>query len=132
MSSEANKQLVRDTWGAVTAGDIDGFMQCLADDVSWTFFGSHRFAGTFRGKDELVAKLFAPLGEVLADGIKVEIDTLTAERDRVVMEARGRAQTKQGKHYNNHYCIVITVRDDKIAAVREYLDSELVTAVFGR
>ena len=70
MSVEANKQLVRDTWGAVSQGDVEGFMSRLADDVTWTFFGSHRFAGTFRGKEELVAKLFAPLGEVLADGIK--------------------------------------------------------------
>ena len=132
MSNESNKQLVRDTWGAVTAGDVAGFLARLADDVTWTFFGSHRFAGTIRGKDELLSKLFAPLGEILVGGISVEIDTLTAEGDRVVMEARGAAQTKQGQPYNNQYCIVITVRDGKIAAVREYLDSELVTAVFGK
>ena len=132
MSVEANKQLVRDTWGAVTKGDIEGFMSRLADDVTWTFFGSHRFAGTFRGKEELVAKLFAPLGEVLAEGIKVHADTLTAEGDRVVMEARGEASTKDGRPYNNNYCIVITVRDGKVAAVREYLDAELVTSVFGK
>lgn len=132
MSIEANKQLVRDTWGAVTKGDIEGFMSRLADDVTWTFFGSHCFAGTFRGKDELVAKLFAPLGEVLADGIKVHPDTLTAEGDRVVMEARGEARTKDGRPYNNNYCIVITVRDGKVAQVREYLDAELVTSIFGK
>ncbi len=107
-------------------------MSRLADDVTWTFFGSHRFAGTFRGKEELVAKLFAPLGEVLADGIKVHTDSLTAEGDRVVMEARGEASTKDGRPYNNSYCIVITVRDGKIGAVREYLDAELVTSVFGK
>lgn len=132
MSIEANKQLVRDTWAAVTRGDIEGFMSRLADDVTWTFFGSHRFAGTFCGKDELVSKLFAPLGEVLADGIKVHVDTLTAEGDRVVMEARGEASAKDGRPYNNNYCIVITVRDGKVAQVREYLDAELVTRVFGK
>lgn len=62
MSTEANKQLVRDAWGSVSNGDVDGFMNALADDVTWTFFGSHRFAGTLRGKQELVSKLFAPLG----------------------------------------------------------------------
>ncbi len=132
MSAESNKQLVRDTWGAVTAGDIEGFMRRLADDVTWTFFGSHRFAGTISGKDELVQKLFAPLGEILADGIKVHIDTLTAEGDRVVMEARGEAATRTGVAYNNNYCIVITVRNNQVAAVREYLDTELVTTAFGR
>ncbi|MEQ8233500.1 MAG: nuclear transport factor 2 family protein [Gammaproteobacteria bacterium] len=132
MSAEDNKRLVRATWDAVTAGDIDTFLGNLADDVTWTFFGSHRFAGTFRGKDELLAKLFGPLGEVLEDGIKVTIDSLTAEDDRVVIEARGEARAKSGAPYNNHYCIVVTVSDGRIRHVREYLDSELVTAVFGR
>ena len=132
MSAESNKQLVRDTWGAVTAGDVEGFMRRLADDVTWTFFGTHRFAGTISGKDELVTKLFAPLGDILAEGIKVHIDTLTAEGDRVVMEAHGEAATKSGVAYNNNYCIVITVRDGKVAQVREYLDAELVTSIFGK
>jgi len=132
MTTEGNKKLVTDTWGAVSKGDIEGFMNNLADDVTWTFFGSHRFAGTFKGKDELVAKLFAPLGEVLDGGIKVHIDTMTAEGDRVIMEARGESKTKSGQRYDNNYCIVLTIRDSKVALVREYLDSELVTAVFGK
>ena len=74
MSTDTNKKLVADTWGAVSNGNIEGFMNNLADDVTWTFFGSHRFAGTFKGKEELVGKLFAPLGEVLDGGIKVQID----------------------------------------------------------
>ena len=132
MNLDSNKKLVSDTWGAVSNGDVQGFMNNLSEDVTWTFFGSHRFAGTIRGKEELVAKLFAPLGEVLDGGIKVQIDSMTAEGERVVIEARGEAKTKTGKRYDNSYCIVITVRNDKISAVREYLDSELVTAVFGK
>lgn len=132
MNLDSNKKLVSETWGAVSNGDVQGFMNNLSEDVTWTFFGSHRFAGTIRGKEELVAKLFAPLGEVLDGGIKVQIDSMTAEGERVVIEARGEAKTKTGKRYDNSYCIVITVRNDKISAVREYLDSELVTAVFGK
>jgi len=132
MSAQANKQLVEDTWNAVSAGNIDTFLGNLADDVTWTFFGSHRFAGTIRGKSALVSELFEPLGAVLEGGIKVHIDSLTAEGDRVVMEARGEARARSGVPYNNNYCIVITVKDGRIQHVREYLDSELVTAVFGR
>lgn len=132
MSAAANKQLVHDTWNAVTDGNIDKFLGNLADDVTWTFFGSHRFAGTFRGKNELLEKLFAPLGDVLEDGIKVTINSTTAEDDRVVIELKGRARSKSGEDYNNDYCIVVTVADGKIRHVREYLDTELVTSVFGR
>ncbi|MGR8918696.1 MAG: nuclear transport factor 2 family protein [Gammaproteobacteria bacterium] len=132
MSTESNKQLVRDTWGAVSAGDIDTFMNNLADDISWTFFGSHRFAGTFNGKEELANKLFAPIGDVLEDGIKVELLSLTADGDRVAVEAKGNARSKAGKDYNNDYCMIVTCADGKVKAVREYLDSELVTDVFGK
>lgn len=132
MSTAANKELVRNAWNAVSNGDVEGFMNALADDVTWTFFGTHRFAGTFRGKEELVGKLFAPLGEVLEGGIQVRINSLTAEDDRVVVEAKGSAQSKTGQRYDNDYCIVVTVADGKIRHVREYLDSELVTSVFGR
>lgn len=132
MNTDANKQLVTATWGAINKGDIEGFMNNLADDVTWTFYGSHRFAGTLKGKDELVAKLFAPLGEVLEGGIKVHIDTVIAEGDWVVLESHGEAIAKSGKRYDNRYCVVITLRDRKIAQIREYLDTELVTAVFGK
>jgi ketosteroid isomerase-like protein len=57
---------------------------------------------------------------------------MTAEDDRVVIEAKGRARSKSGADYNNDYCIVITVAHNKIRHVREYLDSELVTSVFGK
>ena len=107
-------------------------MSKLSDDATWTFFGSHRFAGTFNGKAEIVAKLFEPLGEVLEDGIKVTINSITAEDDRVIIESKGQARTKSGVDYNNDYCIVVTVRDGLIVAVREYLDSELVTTAFGK
>ena len=63
--------------------------------------------------------------------IKVHIDPLMAEGERVVLEARGEAQTKDGRAYDNSYCIVVTVRDGKVSQVREYLDAELVTRVFG-
>lgn len=131
MSTQANKQLIRDTWAAISAGDHDGFLGNLSDDVSWTFFGSHRFAGTFKSKGELVEKLFTPLGGVLDGGISVEILALYADGDHVIMEAKGDARSKDGKDYNNDYCLVIQCADGKIKAVREYLDSELVTAVFG-
>ena len=48
MRIEANKQLVRDAYASISAGNLGGFMDRLSDDVTWTFFGSHRFAKTFQ------------------------------------------------------------------------------------
>ncbi len=132
MGTAENKALVETAWSCISAGDGEGFLSKVSDDATWTFFGSHRFAGTLNGKAEIIAKLFEPLGEVLEDGIKVTINTMTAEGDRVIIEAKGQARTKAGVDYNNDYCIVINIKDGLIVAAREYLDTELVTTAFGK
>ena len=49
----------------------------------------------------------------------------------IVAEMQGTSKSTAGKDYNNTYCIILTVKDGKIREMREYLDTELVTAVFG-
>jgi ketosteroid isomerase-like protein len=131
MSAEDNKKLVREAYEAVSRGDVDGFLGRMSDDVRWVMTGTHRFAKTFIGKPDILENLFAPLGDKLADGIKLQLDTVIAEGDRVVVEARGTSATRSGGSYNNIYCNVLTVRGGKIVEVHEYLDTELVTKVFG-
>ena len=89
--SQSNKEIVRELVDAVTAGDADGILKNLANDLTWTFFGSHRFAGTLNGKEELMAGLFAVVAEVLEDGIKVTVKSMIADEDYVVVEGKGKA-----------------------------------------
>ncbi len=131
MSVENNKALVRAAYEAVSAGELDGFMDRLADDVKWTFFGKHRFAGTMVGKEEILNTLFTPLSGQLVDGLTLNLNTVIAEGDKVVIEATGQSDVVGGGTYNNTYCYVVTVRDNKITEMREYLDTELVSDVFG-
>ena len=56
---------------------------------------------------------------------------MIAEGDYVVTQARGQAKTKSGGDYNNTYCIVYRFQDGQVAAVTEYLDTELVTKALG-
>jgi len=130
MSARENKVLVRKAYESMgQPGPI--FMDYLTDDVTWTFFGAHAFAGTLRGKREIRERLLVPMSRVI-ESFKFRVDNLIADGDQVVVEGRGEAPTKDGRAYNNTYCIVVTLRDGKISQIREYLDSELVTAIFGR
>jgi uncharacterized protein len=130
--SRSSKEIVGELIDAVATGDADKLLRNLADDVTWTFFGSHRFAGTFKGKDELMRGLFAVIGEVLEGGIKLHVKSIVADEGHVIVEGKGQARSKTGLDYNNDYCLAFDVVADKIQHVREYLDSELVTKVFGR
>ena len=76
--------------------------------------------------------LFNVLGDQLeGTGISLEIKQLIAEGDKVVAEMQGTARSVSGKDYNNTYNIILTVKDGLIREMREYLDTELVTEVFG-
>ncbi len=126
-----NKQIVINFYAAAARGDMDTCFALLADEVTWTNIGSTKFSGTFAGKQELVERLLGPLFSQLRAGIRSEIERLTAEDDIVVAQTSGSAETLDGRPYNNTYCQVIRIRDGKIIEVKEYLDTALVTEVFG-
>ena len=59
-------------------------------------------------------------------------DNLIADGEFVAMQSRGKSTAKNGKSYNNTYCHVFRINNGKIRELTEYLDTELVTSVFGK
>lgn len=131
MDSETNKQAVLDAYAALNAGDPAGYFARMSDDVQVTYFGSHRFARTFRGKGDIMQNFVPPLRERLEGSIKLHVTNAIAEGDQVVVEAQGESRTKDGRDYNNFYCILLKLKDGKITEIREYMDTELTKAIFG-
>ena len=76
--------------------------------------------------------LLGPLFGQLKAGIASSIEALIAEDDMVVALTLGQAETHDGTPYNNTYCQVLRIADGKIAEVREYMDTALIDAVFGK
>jgi ketosteroid isomerase-like protein len=131
MDSESNKQIVLSAYAAAGSGDADGYFSRMADDVTLTFFGSHRLARTFVGKEDIKQNFGPVVREVLEGGITLKVTNAVAEGDYVVVEAEGKARTRDGRDYNNSYCIVLRLRDGEISEIREYMDTELTKRVFG-
>jgi len=131
MIADSNKDIVLRAYAALNAGDRTGYFGCMADDVRLTFFGAHRFSRTFNGKDDIFKNFVGPLRERIDGSIKLHVKNVVAEGDQVVVEAQGESRTKDGKAYNNHYCIVLRLQDERIVEIREYMDTELTKAIFG-
>ena len=55
-------------------------------------------------------------------------EEIIAERDRVVVLARGEVKTVRGEDYNNEYCFGFRMREGKIFEVHEYCDTALAEA----
>lgn len=132
MDAEARKQTIRDVFKGVAAGDAEPLMNMLHDDVSWTIIGSTRFSGTYEGKADLVERLLGPLGELVDGHLHITPENVLADGDYVVVQGHGESRTKAGGTYNNTYCWVYRWSGDKVVQVTEYLDTEVLTASFGR
>jgi uncharacterized protein len=132
MSIADNKKLVETIFAEISRGNLEGYLARLADDVEFTIMGTTKFSGTFRGKQDIVARLLSPLMSQLEGGLAITVDRIFAEGDGVIVQAHGRSTTKGGKPYNNQYCQVFTIEGAKVKTITEYLDTELVTQAFGR
>ncbi|MBI3250099.1 MAG: nuclear transport factor 2 family protein [Deltaproteobacteria bacterium] len=132
MGAAENKALIQNMFAELSKGNGQAFLDNMADDVRVTLIGTTVFSGTFNGKKEFIEKLLAPIGKQLEGGLTITPDNFIADGDFVAMQARGKSTTKTGKSYNNTYCQVFRLGNGKVQEMTEYLDTELVTAAFGK
>ena len=66
-------------------------------------------------------------------GVALEVTNVLSAGDQVVAEWTSRATARGGAAYHNRNVGIFTVRDGKIAAVREYTDTQHAARVlFGK
>jgi len=61
--------------------------------------------------------------------MEVSFGAITAEGDRVCVEARGSARFVDGRTYDNRAHFLITLREGRIVSIKEYLDTDHVARV---
>jgi uncharacterized protein len=132
MGAAENKQFISNMFAELSKGNGDAFLNALADDIRFTIIGSTKYSGTFNGKQELIGKLLAPLAAQVEGGMAITPFNLIADGDFVVMQANGKALSKNGSRYDNTYCHVFRFANGKVQEVTEYLDTELITSAFGK
>lgn len=128
MSLESNKQLVTDFWTTFSAGDFTRALSMMAEDATWWVAGNFELSGTYTKAQ--FKELLGNVTSALPQGIKITPKMLTAEGDRVSMEAESWGPHTNGKVYNNFYHFMHVIRDGKLVAVREYLDTMHTREVF--
>jgi ketosteroid isomerase-like protein len=107
------------------------FLDAFAEDASWTIAGTTGWSKTYRGKTAILSELIASLRRVLAPPIRTEARRIVADGDIVVVQARGRNVTRDGKPYENEYCYLFEFRDGAVSALTEYADTELFRSALG-
>jgi len=123
-----NAQLVSDIFEQVARGNGAPFWEACHEDVVWRTIGSGSWSGEFAGKQTIIDEIFRPLNRALVSRATIPSRVIDGG-DVVVVQARGRNVTRDGRRYDNDYAFVIHFRDGKIARYEEYCDTELIARV---
>ncbi len=120
-----SKRVVRTYVAAVQAGDKEVIRELFAEDATWTLHaGQLSISGTWAGRDTIIDEFLAEAMTHYEPGsVSLEITGMVAERDQIVMQWTSRARTREGRPYENGCIGVFIIRDGKIQAVREYMDT---------
>lgn len=125
MSTEENKAVAHHLFERFTAGDIDGVLATMADDSTWWIAGKKERspAAGLHPKDR-IGRLFHRMLAALKSGLEMKVVSCIAEGDRVAVEVVSSGDLTNGRAYRQEYHMLLTFRDGRIAAVREYLDTQ--------
>jgi uncharacterized protein len=124
MSIESNKAVVAKFCELLSAGQTQAVLDLMTDDVNYWILGpkdlnpsagDHSKAGMKRIFDAMHERMNGPM--------TFTPKSMIADGDQVALEAESYGELKNGRVYNNLYHLRITLRDGKMALIREYLDT---------
>jgi uncharacterized protein len=123
MSIEKNVQTVQDFFAAMGRGDKQGLLALSAEDIEWIIPGKDwPLAGTHRGHAGLTAFLQKASETVETS---TEPSEYVAQGDRVLVVGVAKGKIKAtNKTFDDDWIFAITVRNGKVANIREYIDTQ--------
>ena len=119
--------MAREFFVALNRADGKAVLALYANDaVCWTA-GSLPFSGAHSVAE--VAVIMEGILSAFPQGIQFTIKGMTAEDDRVAIEAESRGLHASGVMYENQYHFLMVIRDGRVREFKEYLDTQLAREV---
>lgn len=131
MSIETNKHVVAHFCELLTAGKTDAALDLMTDDVNYWILGDRAVTPSAGDHSKAAMKrIFDAMSDRMTGPLQFIAKSMIAEGDQVALEAQSHGALKNGRVYANTYHLRLTLRDGKIATVREYLDTQHVYATW--
>jgi uncharacterized protein len=127
-----NEKIVRHFFDTLSSGDLEKLRLLLHEDAVWGIMVTGiQGAGDKHGRKEIIDDFLTPVrvGMFVPGDPKVLIQNLVLQGNHAAVEAKGLGKFKNGKDYNNRYAFFIEIKDDKVIALHEYMDSYYVSTL---
>jgi ketosteroid isomerase-like protein len=127
------ERLVVEFFRVLSSGDLEAIRAILHPEAVWRpMVEGIPGAGVHGPRDVIVDKFLAPVRGMFKPGDpKTTIDRMVSTGDTVMLESHALGFLHDGRKYDNRYAWSIDVRDGKIFAIREYMDSHYIWTLFG-
>ena len=125
-----NEDLIRSTYAAFAAGDLQAVGESLADDIVWHSLGHSRFSRDYTGREDVFG-LFGTLFEETDGTFRIELNDVLANDQRAVALTTNRGE-RLGRTLVYDEAAVFRVADGKIAEAWLYVDDQAAHAAFFR
>ena len=124
MSTEGNVRIVKDFFAAIGRGDEQALLALAAEDIEWIIPGEDwPLAGTHRGHAGLAKVLQKASNEVEMTYLAPPEFVAQGDRVLVIGVATGKIKATN-KTFKDDWVFAITVRNGKLANIREYIDTQ--------
>jgi uncharacterized protein len=110
--------------------DVQPLLALFSPDVVYRVTGTTAVSGVHRGLDAIMTRLLIPMAALLDTPIRIRVDAVTADTERVAVQGEGTARLRSGALYDNTYCFVFRHADGKVVEVTEYIDTALTGRAF--
>ncbi len=117
-----NKRIARELFAALERADSVTVGKLYADDFTLWSPGTLPFSGTHSKAEAL--KAMDMILSLFPDGLRFTITAMTAEGERVAVEAESRGRHVSGQPYHNQYHFLLIIRDGRIRELKEYMDTK--------
>ena len=124
----SNEDLIRSTYAAFAAGDLQAVGESLADDIVWHSLGHGRLSRDYTGREDVFG-LFGTLFEETGGTFRIELHDVLANDQRAVALTTNRGE-RLGRTLVYDEAAVFRVVDGKIAEAWLYVDDQEAHASF--
>lgn len=126
--TEVNKTLAGKVIEAISNDNWEFVSEVFAEDALVWVAGSMPISGFHTKEFVIVAGKRTRDG--FPEGLSLTAKAMTAEGDRVAIEAESLGQHISGKTCNNHFHILMEIKDGKVSTWKEYMDTMHANEVF--
>jgi uncharacterized protein len=128
MKTESSRSLVKRAFAVFARRDAAEIAALFTPDAEWIAPPENATAVALGGGSrmrgaEAIAFFISTETRRLFREMALDLGEFYADGARVVVEARLTAKLLDGRPYVNDYCFVLVCREDRIAVVREYMDT---------